>query len=162
MDPSDMKRLLVIREEREKKARRALEAALRVKRNAEATFQQGYQDFLGHRQHLLDYVAKRRDEMMETGASVSEFENHKQVVKRIEEEVISKMRKVRELKGEVDKAEQALQAERAKFLKANRDKIRLENLESMILEELAREEERAEEQEIEEVAGDRKPPTIQF
>lgn len=158
MTPEDLKRLLSIREERENKARRALEAALRAKRQAQATFDQAYQHFLGGRQELLNYVGSRRDEMIAEGASVSAFENHKQVVKRMEEDVVGRLRKAKELKGEVDKADEFLKAEREKFSQANRDKVRMENLEEMILEEIAREEDRAEEQEIEEVAGDRRAP----
>ncbi len=158
MTPLDLKRLLRIRVERENKARIALEAVLRVHRELEANFQNAYGTFMSRRQHLLDYISTKRDELIASGATVSEFENYKQLVGRFEDEVVTHLRTARETKAEVDKHEEVVSEERAKYKKASNDKIRLENLDEILKEQAARAEDYALEQEIEEVVGDRRPP----
>lgn len=159
MTPQDMKRLLKIRVERENRARMALEAVLRAHRELEAKFQDAYNTFMARRQNLLDYIGNKRAQLIAEGASVSEFENYKQVVGRYEDEVVGHLRTARETKAEVDKHQEVVEEERAKYKKANNDKIRLENLDDILKEQAARAEDYALEQEIEEVVGDRRRPT---
>jgi hypothetical protein len=159
MTPQDMKRLLKIRIERENRARMALEVVLRTHRELEAKFQDAYSTFMARRQNLLDYIGNKRADLIANGASVSEFETYKQVVGRYEDEVVGHLRTARETKAEVDKHQEVVEEERAKYKKANNDKLRLENLDGILKEQAARAEDYALEQEIEEVVGDRRRPT---
>lgn len=159
MTPQDMKRLLKIRIERENKARAALEVVLRAHRELEGKFQVAYNNFMGRRGDLLHYIEHKRNELIAKGASVAEFENYKHYVGRLEDEVVGFLRTAREAKAEVDKHQQVLTEERAKYMQANRDKTRLENLDDILKEQAARAEDYALEQEIEEIVGDRRAPS---
>lgn len=156
MTPQDMARLLKIRSERENRARMALEAVLRVQRELEAKFQQAYSTFMGRRQYLLDYIAHKRDELAARGATVAEFENYKQYVGRLEDEVVGHLRTAREAKAEADKHEEVVREERVKYMQTYRDKTRMENLDGILKEHAAREEDYRQEQEIEDIVGDRR------